>query len=360
MPTIEGLLTWPKSCNSSGMPQLPFTKTSVAASLVVGALLPSCVLQQRDDGAEYREAVPTREAIVLTGPETDPDSRTATAAVGSTRGALAARPLGGGPFAKWYGFTRVVRGGVNAVTGAVLGSVWTIVHSEPTTVQDGQATWGPYSDALEPVTYRFRVNRVAEAAYDYVLEGRPKTSRSDADFRAVLKGHGYGQRHAQHGEGELTIDLDVARELDAFAHPGDSGTVRIVHHLPELGGEGAGSLPRRIVAEVTPNPTINPESFTVTSSADQDGTGSLRVDSHSDVDDAKNTALEDIVVESRWRADGAGRADISIAGGNIPADPGLVSAVECWGADFMRAYYSDSIGFEVTVGEASACVYGAP
>jgi len=49
-----------------------------------------------------------------------------------------------------------------------------------------------------------------------------------------------------------------------------------------------------------------------------------------------------------------------ISGGDIPATPGAVSAVECWGADFVRNYYIDSIGFEPSEGEASACVYDAP
>jgi hypothetical protein len=80
------------------------------------------------------------------------------------------------------------------------------------------------------------------------------------------------------------------------------------------------------------------------------------------VDDTKLTQLEDIGIDSRWRADGAGRADIVIAGGDVPADPGpgMVSAVECWGSDFMRSYYSDSINFEPSEGQASACVYEAP
>jgi len=91
-----------------------------------------------------------------------------------------------------------------------------------------------------------------------------------------------------------------------------------------------------------------------------DGTGSLHVDAHADVDDSKLTQLEDIGIDSRWRKDGAGRADIVIAGGDVPADPGMVSAVECWGSDFMRSYYSDSINFEPSTGDAAACVYDAP
>ena len=338
------------------MSQRAFTGSFVIATLSLSCLASGCTLEKRDDAEEYREAVPQREAVTVAGPESDAgaDSGTTTQAAGNG-------PLSRVPYAKWYGFTRVVRGGVNLVTAAVLGSAWVIVHTEPSSVQDGEATWGPYTDSLEPVTYRFRVTRVAEGEYDYVLEGRRKASSSDADYRAVLKGHGYGKRHTQHGEGDFSIDLSAARELDPFAHQNDSGTVHVVHHLAHDIGEGS-ALPRSIVAEVKPAPAVNPESFTVTSNANQDGSGSLHVVASADTDDTKMTQLEDIVVDSRFRADGAGRADIVIAGGDIPAATGSasVSAVECWGADFMRSYYSDSIDFEPSEGAASACVYGTP
>ncbi len=340
------------------MSQRSFTLHALAVGLLATCGLPGCMLEKQDGGEEYREAVPLREAVVVAGPETDGAGDTKTASVGGTA-PLANGPVARNPYAKWYGFTRVVRGGVNLVTAAVLGSAWVIVHTEPSAVKDGEATWGPYTDALDPVTYRFRVTRVAEAEYDYVLEGRRKASSSDSDYRAVLKGHGYGKRHTQHGEGDFTIDLGVAHDLDPFAHQNDSGTVHVVHHLPHNVGDGSGALPRSIVAEVKPDPSVNPESFTVTSDAKLDGKGSLHVDANADVDDSKLTQLENIAIDSRWRADGAGRADITIAGGDIPADPGVVTAVECWGADFMRRYYSDSIAFEPSEGEALACVYDA-
>ncbi|HVY27113.1 MAG TPA: hypothetical protein VHB79_11205 [Polyangiaceae bacterium] len=337
-----------------------FMPQVLGVALLAGCWAPGCMLQKQDDADEFREAVPLREAVQVAGPETDSDATSSTASAPNALHPLATtRPLGRGQYAKWYGFTRAVRAGVNAVTGVVLGSAWYIVHTEPTSVKDGEAIWGPYTDALEPASYRFRVTRVAEAEYDYVLEGRPKQSTSDSAYRIVLKGHGFGKRHEQHGEGEFTIDLDVARELDPPAHQNDSGTVHIVHHLPHDIGEGH-ALPRSIMAEVTPDPAINPESFSVTSNAHEDGTGQLLVDATADVDDTKTTQLEDISIQSRWRADGAGRADIVIAGGDVPADPGSVTAVECWGADFMRAYYSDSISFAPTEGDASACVYDAP
>lgn len=313
------------------------------------------MLGHQDDAAEFREALPAREAVQLSGSASD-----ASASADGQAGVSpqANGPLGRDRVAKWYGFTRAVRGGVNLVTAAVLGSVWTIVHSEPSSVEDGEATWGPYTDALDPVTYRFRVTRIAAHEYDYVLEGRPKAD-AGAEYRTVLRGHGFGKQHAEHGEGDFTIDLDVARELDPFAHQNDSGSVQIVHHLPhDL--ESSGALPRTIEAEVKPDPTVNRESFSVTSVANLDGTGSLHVVANADVDDSKLTELEDIVVDSRFRADGAGRADIAISGGDIPADPGQVSAVECWGSDFARSYYMDSIGFAPTEGEPTACVEGAP
>ena len=338
------------------MSQRSFTTRILTTTLLGVCLLPGCMLQKQDDGDEYREAIPAREAVVVAGPESDA-AADSSAAPGAS--AQAAGPLSRTPYAKWYGFTRVVRGGVNLVTAAVLGSAWAIVHTEPSSVKDGEASWGPYTDALEPVTYRFRVTRVAEGEYDYTLDGRPKASTSEDAYQAVLKGHGYGKRHAQHGQGDFIIDLSAARALDPFAHQNDSGTVHVVYHLPRDISEGQ-ALPRSITAEVTPDPAVNPESFSVTSTANLDGTGSLHVDARADVNDSKMTRLEDIGIDSRWRADGAGRADIVIAGGDVPADPGMVSAVECWGTDFTRSYYSDSINFEPSEGQPSACVYETP
>lgn len=343
------------------MSQRSFTSRTFAATFLAACALSGCMLEKRDDGEEYREAVPQREAVLVAGPESDAELGSGTQALqGTTHAQAERRPLARGEYAKWYAFTRVVRGSVNLVTAAVLGSAWAIVHSEPTSIENGQAVWGPYTDALEPVTYRFRVTRVAEGEYDYVLDGRPKTSTSDADYLTVLSGRGYGKHHADHGQGEFTIDLDAARALDPFAHQEDSGTVRIVHHLPADIARDGGALPREIVAEVRPDPALNPESFRVESVANVDGTGSLHVDALGDVDDSKATQLEDIVIDSRWRADGAGRADIVIAGGDIPPELGTVTAVECWGADFRSSYYSDSVDFAPTEGDASACVYDAP
>ncbi len=337
----------------------PWAMLPVAAT----CWLAGCTLEKPDDGAEYRDAIPQPAAIAVAGPETDDTAPAPGLSPASLRPpALRPQAIGGSgraDYAPWYAFTRAVRGGVNLVTAQVLGSVWAVAQTEPTTVDEGEATWGPHTDALEPVTYRFRVARIARDEYTYVLEGRPKASHADDTYRALLSGHGYGKSHENHGQGDLTIDLDVARELDPLAHELDSGTVHISYQLPHDWTRGD-ALPRTIVAEVTPDPALNRESFSVTSNAERDGAGSLDVQAEADVDDSKATRLEAVSVSSRWRADGAGRADISIAGGDVPPEPGVVRAVECWRPDFSRSYYRDSVSFAPTEGEASACVYDAP
>ena len=320
---------------------------NVSTKLLVALLLvaPACNIQKSDDVSEYREAVPVAEAVRVSGPATEPGS--------STQG------LGDGKAetARWYQFTRGVRDGVNVVTRDVLVGVWAIVQTRPTEVGDDFALWGPYTDALEPVTYRFRVERVAEHEYDYRLEGRPKNSSSEADYRAVLSGKGFGKLDPRHGDGSFVIDLEAAKALDPTRHAKDSGSVKITHDLPRTISRQLGALPRTISAELRP---VGDSWLDIESIANEDLTGVLVVDAHTDTDDSKLTKLEDVTVASQWRADGAGRADISVSGGDLPTSISVVDATECWSTDFARVYYSDTVGFEPNFGEVSACAYATP
>jgi len=310
-----------------------------------------CTLDKKDDGADaFRDSVPQKESIALFGP--DSSSTISTAVARPSRRSLAIPPSL--PYAKWYGFTREMRRGVNQVTAGVLGGVWAILQVPPSTISQDAASWGPHTDELEPVTYRFRITRVALDEYNYSLDGRPKTSTNESDFRAVLTGHGYGKAHALHGKGDFSIDLDVAKSLDPFAHANDSGSVQVSYELPHDFLESPEPLPRTITAKVDP---AGEARFTVDSSALLDHTGRIHVDAHVDIAESKDTKLEDVVIDSRWAASGAGRADIDFAGGDLPSSVPMVDAVECWGTDFMQSYYDDSVHFAPTVGEESACVY---
>ena len=65
-------------------------------------------------------------------------------------------------------------------------------------------------------------------------------------------------------------------------------------------------------------------------------------------------------VDGAWRHGGAGRADITIAGGDVPATLGSENADECWGADFARAYNTDTAGLASVEGDPTACEFGDP
>jgi len=331
------------------------TRGMWAITVVAAATtLSGCVLKQEDTDAErFRGAIPQAESVQVAGPE---DTQNAGSQTGQS--IQADEPWAEGPWAKWYGFTRHVRKDVNGVTALVLGGIWVVVHTQPTSITPNEATWGPFTDSLEPVTWRFRVTEVGEDEYDYTLEGRPKASESDGDYRSVLTGKGWGKGHANHGDGFFEIDLDTARELDPFEHQGDSGKIKVTHDLPPDITTNIFSQPRSITAEV--KPTASGDWFTVTSNSNADGTGTLLVQAHADADDSNLTKKEDIGIQSQWNAQGAGRADISISGGDVPAEWDPVSAVECWGTDFYRVYYTDSVGWEPTEGEAAQCAYSGP
>lgn len=325
----------------------------LGAFVAAAGLGQGCVLKQEDDVSKFQEAIPQADHVKVAGPE---DAQGGSSSAGQN--IQADEPWANGPWAKYYGFTRHVRKGVNQVAGVVLGSVWIIVHTHPTSVDEKEATWGPWTDSLEPVTYRFRVTEVGQKQYEYRLEGRPKGSSSDADYKTVLLGKGCGKGHPNHGDGDFSIDLDVAHELDPFnVDPEETGKIKIVHDLPPDITSNLFSQPRTITAEVTPSHTD--AWFTVTSKSAADGTGTLKVDAFTDADDSNMTQKEDISILSQWNGTGAGRADITLTGGDVPADPGKVTAVECWGSDFYRVYYTDSINYEATEGEASACAFSS-
>src|SRR4051812_6622639 len=86
-------------------------------SLALGTLS-GCTLEKNDDAADaFREAVPQREAVALSGPDANAASSTATS--GPSRRTLGITPSQS--YAKWYGFTREMRQGTNQVTASVLG-----------------------------------------------------------------------------------------------------------------------------------------------------------------------------------------------------------------------------------------------
>lgn len=327
-----------------------FRYASPLAFALAATALGGCNAKQ-DESNEFKEALPEVGSVNVDGPD---GARSDASTAAGMRGTLGAGD--GSDPAFWYTFTRDLRDGVNVVTAVVLVSVWAVVHTEPSEISEDEAVWGPFDgDALDPVRYRLTVTRIGEHHFRYVLDGQKKSG--GGEFLTVLDGDGYSRASSSHGDGQFVLDLGNAKLLDPSRHTNDSGSVTIVHDLPEDIGRRHDALPRTIVATVAPD---GDASLTITSIANEDHTGKLGVSAHADIDDPHNTALEDVTVTSRWKSTGAGRSDIGISGGDVAAAGfDLVTAVECWGTDFSEVYYSDSEGFQATVGDPSECAYDA-
>ena len=306
--------------------------------VIVLGCIEGCALKTSDDADRFRQAIPLSNDVALAVPKSSG---------GSTSSTKSLHTKGGDPSsAKYYQFTRDIADGVDGGTGEILGLVWLIVHSPPTSVSAHKAVWGPGNgDALDPVVYRMTVTEVSTHEYDYVLEGRPKGSTSDGDFRAVLSGHGFGEDRPEHREGWFRLDNDAHNALDpARAH--DSRAVRVDFDLR--------SYPLSIKADVEPSPGKSGY-FKVAVTHDKDSGGAVDIAALGDIEAIKDGKLENVALHSRWNASGAGRADVEITGGDLTVPK--VDATECWSSIFARVYYTDTASYEPTTGSPSACAF---
>ena len=303
----------------------------VGVGVALGLLQVGCGVEA-GDGDRFREAIPEAADVSLGVPGAATDAN-AQALVAPS---LAER-------ARFYKFTRDVSEGVDRVTRSILGSIWLVVHTQPSSVEPHRATWGPGADALSPVVWRLRVTEVGDGVFDYQLDGRPKGSTNESDYLTVLKGRGYGRSHAEHRNGSFTVDNDAARTLDP-ARASDHGTTKIVHHLR--------AWPAKIDVAIRPTPDPNWLDIAVTH--ERDGSGAVDVSGRTDVEETnKDGNLEDIVLHNRWAASGAGRADVQITAGSVPI---LFKASECWSPVFARTYYVDNAG-TAAIGDSASCVF---
>jgi hypothetical protein len=313
---------------------------------LLAALAPACVTSPEPSADKFREPIPTQDDVKLKEPV-----GTAAAATQGLRAPLAPNDSSGSkPYATFYKVTRDVFDGVNFGTAYILGAVWIIVHLPPTTLTEREAVWGPASEALSPAAWRFRATEVGDGEFDYALEGRPKASSSDADYKAVLSGKGYAKRDPRHRQGWFELDFDAANKLDP-ARPRaeqESGKIKVSYKL--------NAYPTQIVANL--HPTRSESWFDITVTTDRSGGGRVDINGRDDTTWLKDTALEDLVMHSRWLATGAGRAEVTVANGDL--GPGKsVRVSECWSPTFARTYYTDDATppLEQPFGEQSACPF---
>lgn len=302
----------------------------------------SCMVEE-DNADRFREAIPSADDVKLKEPTGGSASSTPQSLPGL--GTQDTDPL---PYAKYYKFTRDIFDGVNWGTGYILGSVWVLVHLPPTTLSGNEAIWGPASEALSPAEWRFRAVEVADGEIEYFFEGHRKDGSLGDSWLPTLHGKGFSKKNAKHRQGWFELDYDAANQLDpARLHGEDeAGKTTINYALT--------SFP------ITVNCKLEQGKygayFDIVTTTQQNGGGLVDIKGKDDLDASKATKLEDIHMHSRWLGTGAGRADVTLSGGDIPNNL-VVNASECWSTSFARTYYSDTIASEPVFGAESACPY---
>ena len=251
-----------------------------------------------------------------------------------------------GDVAEYYMVTRQVTRDLNGAVGWVLLVVHTIVQYPPTTIEGDTYTWGPHSDALDPSEWMLVVTEDATGErFDWQFRGRDKTT-AGAELVTVISGVAYPGDEPHRGHGSFLLDFDAAE----IANPVDNderGTVEVVYDLENRDGSAAS------VDMIINGYDDNDEPATIeyTYNELQDTSGDFRFAIHGNLG---QTALnEDAEITSTWLVTGAGRADVSITGGDLGATE--VSATECWDTSFRRVFYADSNEWQPAEGSEADC-----
>ncbi len=274
-----------------------------------------------------------------------------------------------GAQAGFYVATRDLAVQVNGGVGSVLRLVDDISQQPPTeTDSETFAVWGPSEPrGLERNSFRFTVTEVSEGTFDYQLEARTKDQTEEADFVVVFEGTATPGDDDK-GHGELDVHWGALRSLDdSECLVGDLHVVYAADTEPRTLDVGFVEVADGCRDEAPTNATYH-----YTEAADASGVLDFSFIQNLHQADEQKPLEELFSIRSRWQADGAGRSDVQLSQGEIPADlaqyiPGTSATtadlVECWDASFNVVYADTNpdelephLGHEQE-GEASACVF---
>lgn len=326
-------------------------KTTKLATLILSATLPACVLApQSAVDEEFGEAVPRAEQVAINVPNGSASGsgtiRAAETAAGATTPVRA----------KFYQTTYDTSRGVNTMVFALLSMIKNVNTWPATTESDNTRTWGPWTDALSPVTNTFTMTKVAAKTMAFSLKSKPKQAE-DSAYVEVLAGTYVGIEKGK-GYGDIFIDATAAHSVDPY---GNKGVGRIDIHW-----DAANHDWRQVEVTLkdwaeTAADQLASAFYSYKENPDQSGT--FQFVAHADINKDNDplhqyTKLEDFSIVSAWLASGAGRSDVVVSGGDLTVP--AVHASECWDQLFWRTYWSDDAAIDSAFGTPEACVIPAP
>ena len=280
---------------------------------------------------QARDAMPDSTGVAMGPQQAQTSQSNALTVEGGSKDVVGADP--------WYNATVAFALSINAGTAFTLGAVAAVTASEPTSCTSNSCTWGPGSGALDPNEYQLVVTQNAAGSFDWTLSGRSKMNPSGS-FVTLISGNAVpsGQRHR--GSGTFTINLDNAKQLSG--HTTNQGTIDITYN--NVGPAHVQANFHDLVSQDAQHLGDVGNAY-YNFQADITGGGDMEVAWH----DVTNEERDDI--HSRWKADGSGRADVTVV---KPLNPNPQFS-NCWDAaarGFVTVY-----GQLSGVGSVSACSY---
>jgi hypothetical protein len=276
---------------------------------------------------QARDAMPDSSGVAV-GPQQSQSSQTnALSAEASSQAVSSVDP--------WYAATVAFSLSINAATAWTLGAVAAATATQPTSCTATSCTWVG-SNALDPNDYRLTVSQNANGSFDWHLDAQSKVN-AVAGFFTIITGNAVpsGQRHR--GTGTFTVDLDAARNLSG--HPTDQGTITITYS--NVGPAHVQASFNNLVSQDAQHLGDIGNAY-YNYQQDISGGGDMEVAWH----DVTTGERDDI--HSRWKADGSGRADVTVSN-----PPNSVQFSNCWSAaasGFVTVFSPSS-------GSVSACSY---
>jgi hypothetical protein len=309
---------------------MKLSKVSVGL-VVTTAALSGCGMNDEDAADEFRTGVPRAQSVEVKVPGAG-QAAVHDAPLEATSQALTVR----GQTAELYQLTRKATSVVNGGALVTLALVKIIVSYPPTVVRADSAVWGPWTGALEPVTWRLTVNRVGAHQYAYSLDGRGRGDATGA-FVTVLSGthsptvDAQGRPQEGFGEGTFLLDWDARRTLPL---PDDNvGKAQYRYARPDAAaGAEVDAQFTQVKDDERPGQRVDlAYQFRSTAGAG----GNMEFVHTAPMSSGK--AGSRLAVKSRWTGAGLGRSDVRATGGDLPAGT-TAQWNECWNGLFASTY----------------------
>lgn len=283
---------------------------------------------------EYTDALISSKSLAMTVP-TDQDAAQQASSTNT----------GNAGFAEFYLLTYKTARNINRGLRDHLNLLEDIVAHPPTARHQNKRLWGPWTPALSPVTYLFAIEKTGPGTFNYLLRGKAKGT-PDQEYRKLFEGRIARGTRPHRGAGIARFYFDHVRSIDPAQNQRGTTEVQFDNR-------------NETKIQVTQRGVNNAHGGTADAiyqyEQKRDGSGTFRFRFLADIDqgNTKRSAKEHGLVISRWLTGGAGRADVTLTGGDLGQTQ--VRFQECWNAQFTRTFYVDNKNLKPLHGSPTHC-----